>query len=142
MALLEPYREARTVRLADTDAARVVFFTRPLEWCHATYEAWLDSVGLGLGENLPKDELLLPIVNAQVTHEQRLALGDRLEIELRTERIGNTSYTLAYHISRRSELCVRATTTHVCLALDTGRPQPFPQALRTALENLEVAEAR
>lgn len=136
MALLEPFRFSHTVRLADTDAARVVYFARALEWFHAAYEDWLESVDLALGEHLPKSEWLLPIVNAEVTHERPLALGDHLEIQLRVQRIGTTSYTLAYEAVRGGDVCVRSTMTHVCMRSETGRPEPLPGRLRDALGTL------
>ena len=136
MALLEPFRGQHTVRLADTDTAGVVYFARALEWFHALYEDWMASVGLALGDHLPNSETLLPIVNAEVTHEKPLRLGDHLELRMKPERVGTSSYTLGYTAAREGVLCVRSTMTHVCMDPRTGKSMALPEDLRAALEDL------
>lgn len=130
------FETARTVRLADTDAAGVVYFARTLEWCHDAYEAWLESVDLSLGRLLPASELVLPIVHAEVTHDAPLVLGDELTVVVARERVGRTSYTLAFLVKHAGRIAARASTTHVCIDRSSREPTEIPAEIRTELGGL------
>ncbi|MBU1694514.1 MAG: hypothetical protein KJ726_01965 [Verrucomicrobia bacterium] len=43
------YVQTFRVRMHDTDAAGIIFFTSQLRMAHEAFESFLDSVGLGLG---------------------------------------------------------------------------------------------
>ena len=58
------FRYERTVRLADTDAAGVVYFARVLSICHEAYEASLAAAGVPLASWIRKGTIALPIVHA------------------------------------------------------------------------------
>ncbi|MEX1023504.1 MAG: thioesterase family protein [Planctomycetota bacterium] len=131
----------RTVRLADTDAAGVVYFARALDWCHAAYEEWLESVDLALGRLLPTADLVLPVVHAEITHSAPLVLGDELVLELTRAHVGRSSYTLAY-LGRRGEArALEATITHVCIDRATRQSQELPADFRRALAQLAASGA-
>ena len=55
-----PFTHHRTVRLADTDAAGVVFFARTLMLCHEAYEEALARAGLDLKQFLGGADLIVP----------------------------------------------------------------------------------
>jgi acyl-CoA thioester hydrolase len=62
-----------------------------------------------------------------------LRFDDELEVRLRAERVGRTSITWAWTISRDGQVCVegRHTVVHVD---DEGRPTPLRDEVRAKLE--------
>ena len=56
----------RTIYLADTDAAGVIYFTNALKICHEAYEAWLTEIGVSLPQMLIERTMAIPIVHADI----------------------------------------------------------------------------
>lgn len=88
----QPFVYRRRIRLAQTDAAGVVFFTRPLELIHEAYEAFLDQAELGVRALLDAGTAL-PIVEASIRLCAPLRVGDDVAISLSCERQGECSFT-------------------------------------------------
>jgi len=63
--------------------------------------------------------------------EKPLAAGDAYTVELDAERIGTTSATYAWVIGGPAGICARG--SHAVHVDETGRPAPFPDALRERL---------
>jgi acyl-CoA thioester hydrolase len=62
-----------------------------------------------------------------------LRFDDEVEVELAPERVGRTSITWAWTITRAGERCV--TGRHTVVHVDAeGRPAPLPPRVRAALE--------
>jgi len=65
-----------------------------------------------------------------------LVFEDEVEIRIRAERLGETSITWAFEITRDGELCVRGTLVVVHVN-DEGRPAPLTEKERAALSGGE-----
>ncbi len=121
-----------TLRLGDTDAAGVIYFAHLLERSHEAYEAWLDSAGMPLRVWLEQGPAL-PIVHAEADFLAPAGLGQELRVSLQLEKLGRSSFTLAYEFKDAEERCLaRARTVHV--AMRQNDAVPLPPALRAKLE--------
>ena len=128
----------RTVYLADTDAAGVVYFARAMEMCHEAYEEWLVSIGISLQKLLQERKLALPIVHGEINFFRPMFCGDKLRITLQSNLINDTEFAIAYQIyllSSPDKAIVTATTNHVCINPLTRNRIPLPS---TILESLVI----
>mgnify|MGYP001026992726 CR=1 FL=1 len=126
-----------TVRLYDTDAAGLLFFGNHFRIIHAAYEAWLESVGLGMGEIIRDGKLLIPIIHAEADYYEPMFVGDRLTVELTADKPTTHSYSLKFLLKNKAGREVGAVkTVHVCLDNDSREKTPLPDKFRSALKAL------
>ncbi|HPG01198.1 MAG TPA: thioesterase family protein [Kiritimatiellia bacterium] len=126
-----------TVRMADTDAAGVIYFARQLELAHHAFEAFLEDANLGVGHMLAEKDYRIPIVHAESDYRAPLRVGDKLTICLTAQRIGDTSFTLNFRLRDHAFREVGAVkTVHVAVSGDTWKKRPIPAELRAALDRL------
>lgn len=125
-----------SVKLHDTDAAGLLFFANQFLFAHDAYEAYLNSQGLGFARLLHEGNYKLPIVRAEADYPRALAVGDRLTIEMTTEKLSTHSFVLAFRLVRPDRFEVgRVRTVHVCVD-GAGGKIPLPTDLRAALEKI------
>jgi 1,4-dihydroxy-2-naphthoyl-CoA hydrolase len=124
--------------MSDTDTAGLLYFANQLIYAHDAYELVLKTIGFPMVEIVDKLPFLLPIVHAEADYLRSLAVGDELEVSVRVAKIGRTSFTLAYELSRSgTELVGRAKTVHVSVDKESRRKVELPAQLRQALEHLQ-----
>jgi YbgC/YbaW family acyl-CoA thioester hydrolase len=134
------FRHQIIVSMQDTDAAGILFFGSQFTFAHVTYERFLEHLGFSFADALEKEPYLLPIVHAESDYLRPLRVGDRIDVELRVGRIGDTSYTLDYAFRRDGELVGRSRSVHVAVAKAEKRKVPLPDVLREALEGFLAGE--
>ena len=82
------------------------------------------------------------IVHAEADYFTPLKAGDEIEIELFVEKIGNTSFTIAYKIYKSDKtLAGSAKTVHVTVNRETRKKIPIPEKLITSLEKYGLVRA-
>jgi len=124
-----------TVRLHDTDAAGILFFANQFKMVHDMYEKFMIQNGFPFKDRFANGDYLLPIVHAESDYLAPLITGDTVEIELAVERVGNTSFTLRYHIyDLDGHLVGKAKTIHVTMDPKTKKKIPLPTPFRQMLE--------
>jgi YbgC/YbaW family acyl-CoA thioester hydrolase len=128
------------ITLAHTDAAGVVFFPRQLELAHTAFEDLMRHIGWALETMLTEGRWLLPVVRAEADYRHPLRLGNELTIGIGLQRLGDSSFTLAYTFTHGGHTAGTFTTTHTLLSAEDFRPRPLPADLRTALTET-LAEA-
>lgn len=128
------YTYRTTVKLHDTDAAGVMFFGSQFRLAHDCYEAMMAQIGCSLASILHGSDYLVLIVRAEGEYKKPLTTEDPIEIQLRVEKIGNSSYTLFFEIrNAQSDLTGTVRTVHVAVDRATGQTRPLPDKLRDAL---------
>ncbi len=135
----------RTLRLADTDAAGVVYFAALLSICHEAYEAFLEAQGISLGAVLRQPNLAVPIVHADIDFLRPLHCGDRLAIELGIQRLGQSrfdSHYRVYLIIQPNLTVAQASLTHVCIDPTQGQAIPLPEVWRQMLTVTTITTSR
>lgn len=125
------------IKLHDTDAAGILFFSHQFEMVHDAYEALLEKIGLGFAELIHHKPYFLPIVHAESDYKMPLTVGDVIEIQVKVVDVGTTSFTFAYRIlNAKGELVGTAKTVHVTIDKKTRAKIPLPREMRDKIEAL------
>jgi 1,4-dihydroxy-2-naphthoyl-CoA hydrolase len=128
-----------TIKLHDTDAAGMLFFSNQLKIAHDAYESLFDRIGFCLSKIVHKEKFLLPIVHSETDYKAPLFVGDPIEIRTTVAHVGTTSFTLAYTIlNDKKEIVGAVKTVHVSVNKQTRKKIPLPAALRAKLKKLCV----
>ncbi len=123
----------RTVYLADTDAAGVVYFAKAMQMCHEAYEESLAAKKIYLQQYLDAGEVAIPIVHAEINFFRPLFCGDKLQIHLAVNKIQASEFAIAYQIYAAGEplkSLVTAQTRHVCINPRSRTRIPLPEVIR------------
>jgi acyl-CoA thioester hydrolase len=114
------------VRYAEVDQQGVVFNSHYLLYCDEAMGAF--CLGRGLGEFVE----LVRLVSSTLTWTGPARWGDVIDVEVRCNKVGRTSATLAFAISASGRDCCSVETTYV-YADAAGRPVPIPDDVRGRL---------
>ena len=129
------YAYQAKIKLHDTDAAGILFFSHQFEIVHDAYESLLEKMGLGFAELIRHRDYFLPIVHAESDYKAPLFVGDVIEIQVTVENIGNTSFTFAYKLlSSKGQLVGTARTVHVTIDKKTREKILLPKEMREKIE--------
>jgi 4-hydroxybenzoyl-CoA thioesterase len=137
------FEATRTVRFADCDPAGIVFFPQYLVMLNTLAEQWFDD-----GLHIPYAGLIgarrtgLPTVRLEVDFTAISRHGDSLRQRLSVAKLGRSSMTLAVEFLGGDGLRLRARQVLVCTSLDTHRPVPLPDDVRTAIAPFITPEDR
>ena len=128
------YHYQTTIRLHQTDAAGVVFFSNLFVIAHDAYESFLES-HLPLNAILSDGVYIIPIVHAEADYLLPLALSEKISVELCLEQTGSSSFDLGYVIKNsKMETVARLKTIHAVQLKEDQKTVPIPDPLRNALE--------
>ena len=130
------YHYQTTIRLHQTDAAGVVFFSNLFVIAHDAYESFLES-HLPLNAILLDGVYIIPIVHAEADYLLPLALSEKITVELSLEKLGTSSFNLGYVIKNsKTETAARLKTIHAVQLKEDQKTVPIPDPLRNALETI------
>jgi acyl-CoA thioester hydrolase len=118
--------EGGRVAWVDTDAGGRIHFTAAFRWAEAAETALMRRLGM-LEEwgDYPRRQV-------EAEYMRVLVFEDEFETRLWVERVGRTSITYGWEISRGSELCVKG--SHTVVRVDRwGHPERLPDELRAQL---------
>ena len=128
------YHYQTTIRLHQTDAAGVVFFSNLFVIAHDAYESFLES-HLPLNAILSDGVYIIPIVHAEADYLLPLALSEKTGVELCLEQKGSSSFDLGYVIKNsKMQTVARLKTIHTVQLKEDQKTVPIPDPLRNALE--------
>jgi YbgC/YbaW family acyl-CoA thioester hydrolase len=131
------FQHKLTVPFQDIDAAGVVFYAHLFRYAHEAYEQVMQQIGYSLHALLAEGKYLLPLVHAAADYRRPLHHADKLHIELRLQRLGQTSFTLGYRFLAEDQTeYASLETVHTVLDRTTQRSLPLPDSLRDALRRL------
>lgn len=128
----------RTVRLSETDATGVLYFTQQLQLAVEALEMYWQSKGFNLSEMIEKTPYRLPIVHAEADYSAPMRVGDTVEVQLSLGEIGTTSFTLNARMMKGGIPVGTTKIVHVCISTDTGTAVVIPQSLLNHLLFLTV----
>ena len=131
---MNKYMGSYRIRLADTDAAGLLFFSRIYDYAHACYEDFMQQNQLELCDILKQGEFLLPIISSSAEYKQPLSLGQQINISLLVENISTSSFTLAYQfLNQENQLLASVKTVHVSIAMQSKAKIALPENLLKVL---------
>lgn len=120
------------VRYAECDQQGIVFNSHYLVWCDEAVTAWFAATGSTYAA-LRARGLDTKVVSSTLDWSSSARYGDVVEVRPSTDRVGRTSFTVAFDVLVGQQRCCRVRTTYV-LVDDDGRPTPVPGDLRRAWE--------
>ena len=128
------------IKLHDTDAAGILFFSHQFEIVHDAYESLLEKLGVGFPVLIRKKNYFLPIVHAESDYKAPLFVGDRITVEVELAHLGTTSFTFAYRLlNDKKQLVGTARTVHVTVNKKTKKKIPLPPDMHRAIKKLQRA---
>lgn len=123
------------VRMHDTDMARRLYFARQFRFAHDALEDFVSSGGMDFDFVFHEATFVFVIVHCEADYFGLLKVGDKIDIHLTVEHIGNTSFTIFYEIFREDKSLVGTVkTVHVTLDRQTQEKLSIPERLRDILE--------
>lgn len=122
------------IHLKDTDATGVLYFAQQFSMALKTWESFLAHSGLSLGEILETTDFLMPIVHAEADYRAPLRVGDRIEIDIATEKIGTTSFTTKYRLMKDGLIVGTVKLVHVTVSKTSKEPIALPKSLLDLLQ--------
>jgi 4-hydroxybenzoyl-CoA thioesterase len=125
----------RPVRFEDVDAAGIVFFGNFLRYGHEAMEALFKGADGGYVGLITRRRIGFPAVKVVAEYKAPLRYGDVVRIAVTAPRVGTTSATLRYEMTRKSDGAHVATIEHVVVCSDLGTitKMPLPQDCRAVL---------
>ena len=124
-----------TIKLHDTDAAGILFFSNQFKMMHDAYEALIDGWGFGFARLLREKKYFVPIVHAEADYKAPLFVGDCISIDVKIDRIGTTSFAFAYTLHDQfRKLVGTGKTVHVAVDKKTQNKIPLPDEILSVLK--------
>lgn len=139
----EHFVHQRRILWGETDAARIAYTARFLDFAMEAVEAWFhDRLGCGWFELNVDFGLGTPFVHASLDLRSPVTPRDELASTVRLTRLGGSS--LRFSVIGRADSGARLVyeSTLVCAFVDsaTMRPVPVPDRFRAALEREAAAD--
>ena len=123
----------RTVYLADTDAAGVVYFAKGMSICHEAYEDWLTSIDIKIRDLIREQQVALPIIHSSIDFFAPAFCGDQLIIRLEVQITKPSEFMVNYQIFQAAnpkKLIIKGVTKHVAINPTTRSRVDLPLAIR------------
>ena len=131
------------IKLHETDAAGLLFFSNQFKIVHDAYESLLETIGFGFAELIHNKPYFLPIVHAQADYKLPLFVGDVVEIQVVVESVGTTSFIFAYKlINAKGQLVGTARTVHVTIDKNSHQKITLPPDMRHKIVELYQKDNR
>ncbi|GGX93897.1 4-hydroxybenzoyl-CoA thioesterase [Litchfieldella qijiaojingensis] len=129
-----PYITRRKVRFQHCDPAAIVFYPRYFEMINSVVEDFFaEVVEVDFRAMHVERHVGVPTVSLETRFHAPSRLGDELEFNLVPTAVGSTSLTLSIHARCEDETRLSCRLTLVFVDMDSGRPIPWPDAMRQRL---------
>jgi len=123
------------VYYADTDAGRVVYHARFLDFAERARTEMMRSVDCGRYYRTDGEGLLIVVRAAEIDYRKSAGLDDVLTVRTRLLRIGGASFALEQQVWRQDDMLAVLKITLVCVKA-MGHPTRIPDGLREKLAGL------
>ncbi len=129
------------IKLHETDAAGLLFFSNQFKIIHDAYESLLETIGYDFAQLIRNQDIFLPIVHAESDYRAPLFVGDAVSIQVSVDKIGKTSFSLAYKLfNAKQKLVGTGRTVHVAVNQSTRKKIVLPKDLRAKIQKLSKQE--
>ena len=126
-----PFTTQRKVRFQHCDPAGIVFYPRYFEMLNSVVEDYFaDVVGHDFNRLHVGLRTGVPTARLETDFHAPSRLGETLDFTLIIRDVGRTSLTLRTMAHCGEALRLTCDATLVYVDLDSGRPQPWPDAMR------------
>jgi len=122
------------VRMNDTDMAGILYFANQFRFVHDAWEDFVEKENISFKKVLHEENFLFVIVHAEADYFAPLDIGDKLEIHVSVETIGNSSFTMLYQIYKEDKTeAGLAKIVHVTIDKKTRKKISIPSHLKELL---------
>lgn len=129
------FEEVQTVRFQHCDPAGIVFYPRYYEMLNLTVERFFEShIGWSFHQLHMDLHVTVPTVRIETDFFEASWLEDRLQFQLRLDRIGRSSLTFNISCRCGDEERLKAIITLVCIDFTKKKAVPWPDRIRTRIE--------
>ena len=134
---MPPFRHVAPVRFGDIDHAGIVYYPRFFHYVHVAFEEMFGTAGYR--RLLDERKIGFPAVHVEFDFSSPLRYGDSIEIAIHKDKIGRSSVTLRYVVTRVADAAPVATAKVTTVAIDmrTFQPVPVPDDLRALFQSLD-----
>jgi acyl-CoA thioester hydrolase len=133
--MASPYEETLKVRYRDTDAQGHMFFANYLVFADEVAGNYMRTLGFDWSDTSSLPAYVFT-VNANCDFVHECLAGDEIRVEVGYTRLGNTSATLGFTLTRvgDNEVLARGSFAQVFVSRDTRKPTPVPDGVREMIE--------
>ena len=131
---MQPFVWESRIRFVDTDASGSIHYTALLRHFEAAEFEFLRHLGLKYLEL----EGGYPRAHVECDYLSALRCDDVISTAVTVDRIGTTSFTLAYSVSSEGRPAAKGKITVVCIDPATERPRPMPERLAESLRQASL----
>ncbi|MDR2093543.1 MAG: tol-pal system-associated acyl-CoA thioesterase [Azoarcus sp.] len=114
----------------DTDAGGVVYYANYLRFCERARTECLRTLGFEQGQILKDGGPVFVVRSVRADYLSPARLDDSLTITSTISNLRHASVCFLQRITRSDTLLFTAEIKIACVSVSTGRPQPWPDALR------------
>jgi acyl-CoA thioester hydrolase len=100
----------------------------------AAEEEFLRSIGFAF-TLIETPDIAFPRVHAECDISGALAYDDEIDVEIGIDRVGVTSYTLAYRVLKQQAPVARGRIVAVCMNRNSQKSHPLPAGFANALRS-------
>lgn len=128
------------VRYSEIDGQKIVFNAHYCTYLDiAATEYFEEGLRLNLTELAEQEKFDFVLAKTTLEYKSPARLSDWLNIWCKAKRIGNTSFTMDFMITREGERepLLQAETIYVCYNAYTNTSEPVPEFIREKIEKFE-----
>src|SRR5215475_579831 len=111
----QPFRWQTRIRFSDTDLSQRIHYTAMFRHFEAAEQEFLRAIGFSFIGSPELKDIGLPRVHVECDFSSDLRFDDAVDIDVTVERVGTSSFTLAFAASVAGRAAAKGKITAVCL---------------------------
>lgn len=132
------FKHSIRVRYSEIDGQKIVFNAHYLTYVDvATIEYFRHVVGPNFLQLAEEGYFDIALAKVSLEFKKPARLDDVIDVHCRIVRLGNSSMTFEYLITRGEEELVRAESVQVSFDAKTGKSKPIPDDIRAKIMAFE-----
>jgi YbgC/YbaW family acyl-CoA thioester hydrolase len=129
-----PFVWPSRIRFVDTDASGRIHYTAMFRHFEAAEHDFLEHIGCHY-HSVAADEVDYPRVHVECDFMIPIGFNEKIAIQVSVERIGDTSFTLAFLVVAQGQPAAKGKIVVVAMDRRTRRPCPLPPQLVEGLRH-------
>lgn len=126
------------VHMHDTDMAGILYFPRQFRFANDALEELMEVEGMNFQHLFNHSPWVFLTVHVEADYKISLYMGDKIEVHVSLNHIGNSSFSFLFTIFRNPGECVGTVKSiHVAIDRVTRGKIPIPDELKALLLKLQ-----
>src|SRR5437588_701002 len=138
---MPPFVWESRIRFVDTDASGRIHYTALLRHFEAAEFEFLRAIGCPY-TSFADEGVGFPRVHVEADYLSALRCDDLISTAVTLDRVGATSFTLAFSTSTEGRAAAKGKITIVCIDPATQRPRAVPERMAKALTSRSSPSAQ